>query len=91
MLDDDGGSYADPTAETEHNRTIEFSHPTSEVIDALIGAGFVLERFVEHPFTVTPMWPWLEERLEGQTTTYWPPEGRPSLPLMYSIVARRPA
>jgi SAM-dependent methyltransferase len=87
---DDPGSYGDPDAETTNNRTIEFSHPTSDVITALLDAGFVLERFVEHPFTVTPMWPWLEERPTGESRTFWPPEGRPSLPLMYSVVARRP-
>ena len=61
----------------------------SDVIQALIDAGFVLERFAEHPFTVFEMWPWLEER-DGQTTTWWAPEGHPSLPMMYSLVARRP-
>jgi hypothetical protein len=54
---DDGGTYADLSAETSHNETIEFPHPLSEVIGGLLGAGFVLERFVEHPFTVFPMWP----------------------------------
>jgi SAM-dependent methyltransferase len=88
-ISDEGGTYADLTAETTNNETIEWSHPLSEVIGALLGAGFVLERFVEHPFTVFPMWPWLEER-PGQTRTYWAPEGRPSLPMMYSLVARRP-
>jgi SAM-dependent methyltransferase len=87
---DDGGTYADLSAATVNNETIEFPHPLSEVIGALLGAGFVLERFVEHPFTVFPMWPWLEERDEP-FRTWWAPEGRPALPMMYSVVARRPA
>jgi SAM-dependent methyltransferase len=86
----DAGTYADLTAATVNNDTIEFPHPLSEVIEALIGAGFALERFVEHPYTVFPAWPWLEERDEP-FRTWWAPEGRPSLPLMYSVVARRPA
>jgi hypothetical protein len=36
------------------------------------------------------MWPWLEERA-GPTRTWWAPEGRATLPMMYSLVARRPA
>ena len=89
-ISDDGGTYADMSAETVNNDTIEFSHTLSDVIQALIDAGFVLEQFAEHPFTVFGMWPWLEER-PGQTTTWWAPEGRPTLPMMYSLVARRPA
>ena len=89
-FDDDSGSYADRTAPTEHNETLEFSHPISEVLTCLLDAGFVLERFIEHPFTVFPAWPWLEERDEP-FRTWWAPDDRPSLPLMYSVVARRPA
>jgi SAM-dependent methyltransferase len=85
---DEGGTYADLSAATTNNETIEWSHTLSDVVSALLGAGFVLERFVEHPFTVFQMWPWLEER-PGQTSTFWAPEGRPTLPLMYSLVARR--
>ena len=34
----------------------------SEVITALLGAGFVLEHFAEHSYAVHAMWPWLEEQ-----------------------------
>jgi SAM-dependent methyltransferase len=85
---DAGGTYADMAAPTEHNETIEFSHTLSDVIQSLLDAGFVLERFVEHPFTVFEMWPWLE-MTDGQTKTWTVPEGRPSLPMMFSVVARR--
>lgn len=85
---DDGGTYADLTAETTHNETIEFNHPLSEVIGALLGAGFVLERFDEHPYTVHALWPWLEER--GHRT-WWAPEGRAALPMMYSLLVMKPA
>jgi SAM-dependent methyltransferase len=86
---DDGGTYADMTAVTKNNETLEFSHTLSDVITSLLGAGFVLEQFAEHPFTVFRMWPWLEER-PGQTKTFWAPAGRPTLPTMYSLVARKP-
>lgn len=87
---DDGGTYADLSVPTVNNETIEFSHTLGDVIGALLDVGFVLERFSEHPYTVYPMWPWLEEH-PGQTPTWWAPEGRPTLPMMYSLVARRPA
>jgi hypothetical protein len=58
----------------------------SEVITALLGAGFVLEHFAEHPYAVHAMWPWLEERGHRQ---WFAPEGRPALPMMYSLMARR--
>jgi len=86
---DAGGSYADMTAATVNNETIEFGHTLSGVISSLLGAGFVLDRFAEYPFTVSPMWPWLEERA-APTRTFWAPEGRPSLPMMYSLVVRKP-
>ncbi len=87
-ISDDGGTYADMTAKTVNNETIEFSHNLSDVITALLGSGFVLEQFAEHPYTVFPMWPWLEE---GEAKTWWAPEGRPAMPMMYSLVARKPA
>jgi SAM-dependent methyltransferase len=89
-LSDDGGTYADMSAVTVNNDTIEWGHTLSEVITSLLDAGFVLERFVEHPFSVFRMWPWLDEH-EDPFRTFWAPEGRPSLPMMYSLVARRPA
>jgi SAM-dependent methyltransferase len=85
-LVDEGGSYADASASTTHNETLEFMHPTSEVITALVRAGFALERFDEHPYTLHQMWPWLEER--GHRA-FWAPQGRPVLPMMYSLLARR--
>jgi SAM-dependent methyltransferase len=87
-ITDDGGTYADMTATTVNNDTIEFGHTVSAVVTALLAAGFVLEQFVEHPYTVFRMWPWLEER-PGQTRTFWAPEGRPSLPMTYSLIVRK--
>jgi SAM-dependent methyltransferase len=84
---DDAGSYADLSAPTEHNATLEFRHPMSDVIRALLGVGLVLERFDEHPYTAHQQWPWLEER---GYRAWWAPEGRPAMPLMYSVLARKP-
>jgi len=83
---EDGGSYADLDAVTQHDRTLEFRHHLSEVFGAFLGKGFALERFDEHPYTVFPMWPWLEER-EGHT--WWAPEGRQPPPMMFSVLFRK--
>jgi SAM-dependent methyltransferase len=85
-LSDEGGTYADLSAATTNNDTIEFNHPVSEVLNSLIGAGFAIERFDEYDHAVFPLWPWLEER-EGPT--WHAPAGRIALPMMYSVVAHR--
>lgn len=82
------GSYADFGAATVHNLSYEWTHPVSEVIDALVRRGLILELFCEHDHTLFPRWPFLI--LEGRDT-YRLPEGMPSLPLMYSVRFRRRA
>jgi SAM-dependent methyltransferase len=83
---DEPGTYADPDAETVHNRTYEWNHPLGEVLSAVIGAGLVLESLREHDYTLFSRWPFLEKHGSG---TYRLPEGMPTLPLMYSLRARR--
>ena len=83
-----GGTYTDGDVDTVNNVSYEWTHPVSSVISALLAQGLQLELFHEHDHTLWARWPFLEARDEG---TYWPPEGRPRLPLMYSIRARRPA
>lgn len=85
---DESGTYADLGATTRHNRSYEWTHPVSRVIDGLIRRGLVLERFREHDYTLFPRWPFL--RREGHDT-YRLPADMPSLPLMYSARFRRPS
>jgi SAM-dependent methyltransferase len=87
VYDDGAGSYADPDAATTNNVTVDFIHPVSEVIQALLDAGFVLESFREFPFSVYERWPFLEEREQG---VWYMPDDRPQLPLLYSLRLRRP-
>ncbi|MEM7139699.1 MAG: methyltransferase [Actinomycetota bacterium] len=84
---DEPGSYADRDAVTEDNLVVDFIHPLSEVITALLEVGFSLRAFREFPFIVYPRWPWLEERDEGVWVV---PDGTPSIPLMYSLLLDRP-
>ncbi len=83
---DDPGTYADLKAQTVHNRTEEWQHPLSDVVNAVIGAGLTLELLHEHDHALFSQWPFMERH----GTTYRMPAGRPRLPLMYSLRARAP-
>ena len=56
------------------------------MIGALLDNGFTLELLTEHPFTVFGRWPFLTRDDEGR---YWLPDEMPTLPLLYSLRARR--
>jgi SAM-dependent methyltransferase len=85
MVWDEPGTYADPAASTEHNRSMEWNHGLGAVVSALIAAGLRIELLHEHEHTLFARWPFLERSGDG---TYRLPEGTPSLPLMYSLLAR---
>ena len=87
VFDDGPGSYADPDAVTVDNVVVDFIHPLSEVIQPLVDVGFELRRFREFPFTVFERWPFLEQREPGVWSI---PDGMPAIPLMYSLLLRRP-
>ena len=46
------GSYADPEAKLENRGSYEWAHPMSEVVNALTGAGLIIQRLDEYPFSV---------------------------------------
>ena len=77
------GDYANPGAETVHNRAFEWNHGLGSVVSAIIGAGFTLEFLHEHDSTLFKRWPFLV----GERGTFRLPEGMPSLPLIYSLRA----
>lgn len=85
---DEDGTYADPggTTSFDNNVTIEWQHTIGDVLDAVIGAGMVVESFHEHDYTLFPRWP---DLVPGPGGRYDLPTGTPSLPLMYSLRARR--
>jgi hypothetical protein len=81
------GSYVDTEAPTEHNVTWEWTHPVGEVVTALVEAGLQLELLREHPMTLWQRFPFLERHGNG---TFHMPPGRPTLPMLYSLRARKP-
>ncbi len=87
IRDDSPGTYAmaeGPAFET--NTTLSWIHPISAVVGALLDAGFTLELLSEHPFTVFGRWPFMTRDDQGR---YWLPDEMPTLPLLYSLRARR--
>jgi SAM-dependent methyltransferase len=90
---DDGvqGSYADLDVPTRNNATIEWAHTLSDVVTAVLRAGLRLELLHEHDYTLFPRFSHLVEDREmlSAGVVYRQPEGRPRLPLMYSLRARR--
>ena len=49
---DEPGTYADPEAETEHNRSVEWNHGLGSVVSALVAAGLRVEFLHEHDSTL---------------------------------------
>ena len=84
--DDDPGTYVDFDAPTVHNACYEWQHTLGDVVSAIVGAGLTIDFLHEHDMTLYARWPWLERR---GVDDYRFPEGRPRVPLMYSIRARR--
>ena len=85
---DEPGSYAAPDVVTTHDVAVDFIHPIAEVVQAVLDAGFVPRMLHEHPVIVYPRWPWLETTGDG---VWRMPADRPELPLLYSLLAERPA
>lgn len=81
------GSYADPDAEFEHTRTVEWSHGLGEIVTALSDAGLHIEFLHEHPWLEFQMYPSMVEDDDGR---WWlPDDGTPEIPLTFSMCATK--
>ena len=86
---DDPGTYTDGEANTIHNDSYEWPHSLGEVITALAGNGLTIE-FLHEFDRLT--WKGMACMAPGAEPDTWVlPEHRESVPLMYSIRARKPA
>ena len=83
----DSGSYAAGEAETSNNRTIEHQHGVGKILTVLLGRGLRLTAFEEYDHTLFARWP----DLVAGSGTFRLPEGEPRLPLMFALVAEKPA
>ncbi|MFG2823511.1 class I SAM-dependent methyltransferase [Kitasatospora sp. NPDC048365] len=80
------GTYADETAQTEHNDTVEWRHSLATVVSAIAAAGLRIRFLHEHDHTFYRQRQSLESR-DGQI--YRHPDGVPRTPLTYSIRAEK--
>lgn len=69
------------------NPVHEFTHPLSEVISALLGAGLTLEVFREYPYSNGAKR--FENAVQEAGRRFYTPPGAPRIPQMYGIRARR--
>ncbi|MEO3972436.1 class I SAM-dependent methyltransferase [Streptomyces sp. CAU 1734] len=87
-IEEMSGTYADFTAPTVHNRTVEWQHPIGEVVSALCAAGLRLEFLREHDVSLFARF---DNMTAGPDGYHRLPADRPRFPLMYSLKASRPA
>lgn len=88
FVEESAGSYADLDAATANNRTIEHQHPLGSILGSLVRRGLVVEAYEEYDHTLFPQFPWLEHHAD--TGSWHVAEGRPRVPLMFALRARRP-
>jgi SAM-dependent methyltransferase len=83
----EGGSYA-AKSETMTGITYEWSHPLSDVVMALLKAGLAIENVQEYPYCIYKHYLCMTQSSDG----FWRLVGKgDTLPLMFSIRARKPA
>ena len=67
---------------------VEWIHPVSEIINAMVEAGLIIQRFEEYPYGYYPVEDDWTERADRYCL---PPGGESDIPLMFSILATKPA
>lgn len=81
------GSYADRSAPVAQPVSYEWMHTMADIINALIGNGLTIEFLHEFPFVTWQQLPFMVEDTDG----YWRlPDRESSVPLLFSIKARKP-
>jgi SAM-dependent methyltransferase len=88
LVTDEPGSYVEIEAETVDNLSYARIHTLGDIVSAICAPGLRLEFLHEHEVTVFQQFP---ELVRGDDGYFRMPEGRPRLPLMYSLKASRPA
>jgi SAM-dependent methyltransferase len=85
-VSDSAFTYTDGK-ELSATRTYEWNHSIGEIVTALIGRGLVLDSLTEHDWTLFQRFPWLEATVSGLLVV---PEGRPRIPLSFTLLAHAP-
>ncbi|MFF7357534.1 MULTISPECIES: class I SAM-dependent methyltransferase [Streptomyces] len=79
------GTYADQSATTVHNRSVQWQHTLGDVVSALAGAGLRIEFLHEHDVSLFPRF----ENFEVQGGYHRFPADHPRIPLIYSLRATK--
>ncbi|BCB75537.1 class I SAM-dependent methyltransferase [Phytohabitans flavus] len=82
----DEGTYGNPGAELESPVSYQWIHHIAEVVSVLGGAGLRVEFVHEHDWIWFPIFPVLVRQDDGRWRF---PDGHPTLPLQYSLRARK--
>lgn len=84
---DEHGSYAVPLPEEDTGVSHSWQHTFEEILGALIGAGLVIEEVREFPLLAWKYTPGMVEREPG---LFGLPEDQPEVPLLFTLIARKP-
>jgi len=80
------GTYAAQEAKMTHRISYSWVHPVSETLNALIRAGLTIEEVREFPYSYWPKFPFARRGRDGW---YHLLEGDGTVPLMWSVLARK--
>lgn len=83
----EAGSYA--SNEAAVTTTVEYPHSMADILNAVMQAGFTLERYDEHAEYMCAAWPWLVPESQHPRALWCFPGGVPRVPLMFSLKAAR--
>jgi SAM-dependent methyltransferase len=94
--DPEGGTYADPLAQTTQRVNYQWNHRLGTIVNAVAGVGLQIEYLNEYPYTFCDLFDWPQGGVEGrmaQDAEGWWRLTRVGefLPLMFSLKANKMA
>lgn len=81
------GTYAEPDAQFQHTRTVDYLHTIGSILNALIGAGLVIDSLDESARCVWPRFKVMEQR--GPDHWSLPGPVLDKLPNVYTLLAHK--
>lgn len=87
VIFDEPGTYAGPSKDTHYNTSVEWPHPVSSIVNALIGAGLRIDALMESHVCCYQRYPCMTQREDG----LWelPDPLRTRIPMRLSIRASK--
>jgi SAM-dependent methyltransferase len=85
-VDDIDVTYTDGEGRLANSRQYEWNHSIGEIVSAVTVHGLIVDRLVEHDWTLWARFPWLSPSGDGRWLT---PPDRPRVPLSFTLTATR--